>query len=160
MKNETIMGIIAFILGIIILIFPFASDLALSVVFGIAFIILGIYYFILGGYSWKLSKGMTATYIILAILSIICGGMIFFNVVVFDLFVSIYFYVFGFMLLISGFVRLFQPGYKNSIAVLTIILGILTVFLGYFAMISYIYVAIIIGIGLIVNGFGLMIGDE
>ncbi|MDO5848306.1 MAG: DUF308 domain-containing protein [Methanobrevibacter sp.] len=159
MENRTILGIIAIILGFLILIFPFASNFALSVVFGVAFFILGIYYLIASGNVWSISKGSTVAYIILGILSIICGYIVFFNVLVFDLFVSVYLYVFGFMIIIAGIMRLFHNGFNKGIAVLSIILGIITVFLGYFAMMGPVYVAIIIGVALIVDGFGVAIGE-
>lgn len=159
MENKTIIGIIAIILGFLILVFPFASNFALSIVFGISFIILGIYYFLACGSAWDVSKASVAAYIILGILSFICGYIILFNVYVFDLFVSVYLYVFGFMLIISGIMRLIQNGFNKGIAALAIILGIITVALGYFAMLGPVYVAIIIGIALIVDGFGLAIGE-
>ncbi len=159
MENKTIYGIIAIILGILVMVFPFASNYVLSVIFGIAFVILGVYYLVISTHTWKISKGATAGYIILGILALICGYILFFNIVVFDLFVSVYLYVFGFMLIIAGIMRLFQPGYSKGPAALNIILGIITVFLGVYAMVSPIYVAIIIGVALIVDGFGLAIGE-
>lgn len=159
MENKTIIGIIAIILGFIILIFPFASNFALSIVFGVAFIILGIYYFLASGHAWSISKGSTAAYIILGILSIICGYILLFNVIFFDLLVSIYLYVFGFMLIIFSIMRLLQHGYHKGLAALNLILGIITVVLGFFALLGPVYVAIIIGIALIVDGFGVAIGE-
>lgn len=159
MENKTIIGIIAIILGFIILIFPFASNFALSVVFGVAFIILGIYYFLASGHAWNISKGSTVAYIILGILSIICGYILLFNVMFFDLLVSVYLYVFGFMLIIFSIMRLLQNGYNKGLAALNLILGIITVALGFFALLGPVYVAIIIGIALIVDGFGVAIGE-
>ncbi len=159
MENKTIIGIIAIILGFLMLVFPFASNLALSIVFGVSFIILGVYYFVACGSAWKISKAAAAAYIILGILALICGYLLLFNVLVFDLFVSIYLYVFGFMIIIGGFTRLFQPGFSKGAAALNIILGIITLLLGFFAMFGPVYVAIIIGVALIIDGFGIAIGE-
>lgn len=159
MENKLVYGIIAVILGILIMVFPFASNFVLSAIFGIAFIILGIYYLAVSPHTWNISKATSAGYIILGILALICGYILFFNILVFDEFISIYLFVFGFMLIISGIIRLFQKGYKKAPAILNIILGIITIFLGIYAMMSPIYVAIIIGVALIVDGFGLIIGE-
>lgn len=159
MENKTIYGIIAIILGILVMVFPFASNFVLSVIFGIAFVILGVYYLVISTHTWSISKGASVGYIILGILALICGYILFFNILVFDLFVSVYLYVIGFMLIIAGIMRLVQSGYNKGAAVLNIILGIITVFLGVYAMLSPIYVAIIIGVALIVDGFGLAIGE-
>ncbi len=159
MENKIIYGIIAIILGILIMVFPFISSFVLSAIFGIAFIILGIYYLVISSHTWSISKGATAGYVILGILALICGYILFCDILVFDLFVSVYLYVFGFMLIIAGIMRLFQKGYKKAPAILNIILGIITILLGVYAMMDPIYVAIIIGVALIVDGFGLLIGE-
>ncbi len=159
MENKTIIGIIAIILGFLIIIFPFASQFALSIIFGVAFIILGIYYFLACANVWNYSKGTVAAYIILGILSLICGFIIFSNILVFDLFVAIYLYIFGFMMIISAIMRLLQSGFNKGVAALNLILGIIMVILGFYALASPIYVAIIIGIALIVDGFGMAIGE-
>lgn len=159
MENKTIIGIIAIILGLLIIIFPFASQFALSVVFGIAFIILGIYYLLACSSVWSASKGSAVAFIILGILSLICGYILLFNVMFFDLLVAVYLYVFGFMLIIFAIMRLLQSGFNKGIAVLNIILGIITVLLGFYALVSPVYVAIIIGVALIVDGFGIAIGE-
>lgn len=159
MENKTIIGIIAIILGFLIIIFPFASQFALSIIFGVAFIILGIYYFFACANVWNYSKGTVAAYIILGILSLICGFILLFNILFFDLLVAVYLYIFGFMMIIAAIMRLLQSGFNKGVAVLNLILGIITVLLGFYALVSPIYVAIIIGVALIVDGFGMAIGE-
>lgn len=159
MENKTIIGIIAIILGFLIIIFPFASQLALSIIFGVAFIILGVYYFLACANVWDYSKGTVVAYIILGILSLICGFILLFNIAFFDLLVAVYLYIFGFMIIIAAIMRLLQSGYNKGIAALNLILGIITVLLGFYALVSPIYVAIIIGVALIVDGFGIAIGE-
>ncbi len=159
MENKTIIGIIAIILGFLIIIFPFASQFALSIIFGVAFIILGIYYFLACANVWNYSKGTVAAYIILGILSLICGFILLFNILFFDLLVAVYLYIFGFMMIIAAIMRLLQSGFNKGVAVLNLILGIITVLLGFYALVSPIYVAIIIGVALIVDGFGMAIGE-
>lgn len=159
MENKTILGIIAIILGLLIMIFPFASQFALAVICGVAFIILGIYYFLACANVWDYSKGTVAAYIILGILSLICGFLIFANVLAFDVFVAVYLYIFGFMMIIAAIMRLAQSGFNKGIAALNLILGIIMVILGFYALASPLYVAIIIGIALIVDGFGMAIGE-
>ena len=159
MENKTIIGIIAIILGLLIIIFPFASQYVLTTVFGIAFIILGIYYLLACANLWDYSKGTVAAYIILGILSLICGFILLFNILFFDLLVAVYLYIFGFMIIIAAIMRLLQSGYNKGFAVLNFILGIIIVLLGFYALVSPVYVAIIIGVALIVDGFGIAIGE-
>lgn len=52
MENKSVVGIVAIILGLIIMIFPFVSQFVLSIIAGIGILILGIYYIILGSNLW------------------------------------------------------------------------------------------------------------
>ena len=63
------------------------------------------------------------------------------------------------MMIIAAIMRLLQSGFNKGVAVLNLILGIITVLLGFYALVSPIYVAIIIGVALIVDGFGMAIGE-
>lgn len=62
-------------------------------------------------------------------------------------------------MIIAAIMRLLQSGFNKGVAVLNLILGIITVLLGFYALVSPIYVAIIIGVALIVDGFGMAIGE-
>lgn len=90
MENKTIIGILAIIFGLLIMIFPFAGQIALSVIVGIGILILSIYLFILGVESWSSSKTASIAYIILGILLLLFGILMLGNVFIFDYTVIIY----------------------------------------------------------------------
>ena len=166
MKEKTIVGIIAIIIGLLILIFPFAGTFTIGFLVGVAFIMLGAFFIVAGGSVWGIapytedvSVWSGIAFIIIGILAIIVGFILVFNLFLFDLLVGIYLYLFGILIIIMGIVRLFQDGFNKGSAVLSIILGIITIILGYFALLGPEFVAIIIGIALIVDGFCIAIGE-
>ncbi len=161
MENKTIVGILAIIFGLLIMIFPFISQLVLAVMAGIGILILGVYFIIAGANVWNYSKASSIVYIILGILGLIVGIMLLGNVLLFDLLVSLYFYIAGFMLLFAGIAGLISrtATITKGAAALMSILGIITLILGYFALLSPLYVAIILGISLIIDGIALAMGS-
>lgn len=159
MDNKTILGIISIILGILIIVFPLASNFIFSVLLGISFLILGIYYLMIGCSFWKYSKASSVIYLLIGILSVIFALFLMFSIVGFEIVVGFYFYLVGFMLLISGIIRLITSSVKSA-SLLSIILGILMIILGAFALLSPVYVAILIGISVIAEGIDLLISRD
>lgn len=161
MENKTIIGILAIVFGILLLIFPFISQVVLSVMVGIGILVLGVYFLIAGIDVWKNSKAASIIYIIVGFLGFIVGIMLFGNVILFDLLISLCLYIAGFMLIFAGIAGLMSRTamLTRSAAVLMFILGIITIVLGYFAMLSPLYVAIILGISLIIDGIAIAMGS-
>ena len=161
MENKMIVGILAIVFGILIMFFPIASQIVLAVIAGIGILIFGIYLLIVGANLWSLSKWTSVSYLILGILGLIVGLMLLGNVFLFDVLVGLYLYIIGFMLLFTGIIGLFSRAsmMTKGAAGVMVILGILTVVLGYFALLSPLYVAIILGISLIIDGIAIVIGD-
>ncbi|MCL2687349.1 MAG: DUF308 domain-containing protein [Methanobrevibacter sp.] len=161
MENKTIIGILAIIFGILIMVFPFISQEVLSAMAGIGILILGIYFLIAGPSVWSLSKAASILYIIIGILGLLAGIMLIGNVLLFGALVSLYLYITGVMLLFGGLIGLLARSdmMTKAAAVLMMILGIITIVLGYFALLSPIYVAIILGISLVIDGISMVIGD-
>lgn len=155
-----IMGILAVILGLLILIFPLMSQFVLSIISGIGILIFGIYMLVLGVNSWKFSRISSIVYIILGILGIIAGIMLLGNILLFDILVGFYLYIIGFMMLFAGILGLFARPIRitKAAAGLMALLGILTIILGYFALLGPIYVSIILGISLIIDGIAIAMG--
>lgn len=160
MENKNIIGILAIIFGLLIMIFPFISQVVLAVMAGIGILIVGIYFLIGGASMWAYSKAGSIGYVIIGFLGMIVGIMLLGNVLLFDLLVSLYLYIAGFMLLFAGLVGIFTRSAMTTKAssVLMIVLGIITIILGYFALLSPIYVAIILGISLIIDGVAITMG--
>ncbi|MEA4957353.1 hypothetical protein SDC9_34106 [bioreactor metagenome] len=161
MENKNIVGILAIILGLIIMIFPFMSQFVLSIIAGIGILILGIYYIILGSNVWSISKGSSIAHIILGIFGIIAGIILLGDILLFDLLIGLYLYIVGIMLLLAGFIGLLTRSIMmtKASAALMAILGIITIILGYFALLSPIYVSIILGISLVIDGIAIAMGN-
>lgn len=154
--GNVLLGILAIILGFLVIIFPLLSVFTVSVIAGIGILFLGIWLLIQSFGVWESSKGISIAYLILGILAIIVGIGLFGNILAFSFLVSLWLYIAGFFLIISGILSVFAkegtPG-KGS-GVLGIILGILYMILAAYAWNPF-YLAIIIGIWLIVDGIAL-----
>lgn len=154
--GNVLLGILAIILGFLVIIFPLLSVFTVSVIAGIGILFLGIWLLIQSFGVWETSKGISIAYLILGILAIIVGIGLFGNILAFSFLVSLWLYIAGFFLIISGILSLFAkegtPG-KGS-GVLGIILGVLYMVLAAYAW-NPLYLAIIIGIWLIVDGIAL-----
>lgn len=160
MENKTTVGILAIIFGILIMIFPIFSQFILSAMTGIGILILGIYYIVMGSHLWSISKGGSILHLILGVLGIVVGIMLVGNVLLFDALISLYLYIAGFMLLFAGIAGLFARTtmVTKASAVLMAIFGIITLILGYFALLSPLYVSIILGLSLIIDGIAICVG--
>jgi membrane protein HdeD len=160
MENKNIVGILAIIFGLLILIFPLLSQFVLSIMTGIGIIILGIYFILAGSHSWSVSKTGGLLYIIIGFLGFIAGILILGNILLFDVLIGLYLYIAGFMLLFAGLAGLFTRTIMmaRASAGLMAFLGIITIILGYFALLSPIYVAIILGVSLIIDGIAILMG--
>jgi len=160
MENKIIVGILAIVFGLLILIFPFMSQTILSIIPGIGILILGIYFLIAGANIWSFTKVGSILYVIIGFLGMLAGIMLLGNVLLFGILVGLYLYIIGFMLLFTGLVGVFTrfSMMPRASATLMLILGIITLVLGYFALLSPLYVAIILGVGLIIDGVAIAMG--
>ncbi|MBX7076740.1 MAG: DUF308 domain-containing protein [Methanobacteriaceae archaeon] len=163
MDNRKIVGIIAIILGLLVIIFPFAGVGVISLFAGLSIFLLGLYFIIGGANFWSVSKGTSAIYLIVGIIGFILGIMLIGNVSLFSALMGIYFYIIGIMMVIAGITSIFARDLMvtKSSGVVMLILGILTIILGALSLASPVYVAIILGISLIFEGIAVYaIGDE
>ena len=161
MENKIIIGILAIIFGLLILIFPFISLFAVSVITGIGILILGIYFLIAGASMWSFTKAGSIVYVIIGFLGMLTGIMVLGNPELFALLVSLYLYITGFMLLFAGLIGVFTRSAMTTkaSAVLMLILGIVTIVLGYFTLLDPIFVSIILGLSLIIDGVAIATGN-
>ncbi|MCL2115752.1 MAG: DUF308 domain-containing protein [Methanobrevibacter sp.] len=161
MEKKMIMGILTVILGLVILVFPLMSQFVLSIIFGIGILILGMYLLAMGANSWNDSKVATIVYLILGFMAFMMGIMLLGNILLFDLLVGFYLYIIGFMLLFTGIMGLFTRSTTliKGAAGLMALFGLLTLILGYFALLDPAYVSIILGITLIIDGISIAIGN-
>lgn len=156
------MGIIAIFFGLILMVFPFFSQMVLSTIVGVGILILGLYFVFAGGHLWSFNKWGSLAYLLIGILGFIFGIMMIGNVAMFGALVAFYFYLTGFMMILVGFVGIFarfSPVSKGG-SILMLVLGIITLVLGYFSLLNPLYVSIIIGISLIFDGITVFMGSD
>ncbi len=150
--RNMLLGILAIILGIMVIAFPLISIFAVSVLAGIGIMFLGIWLLVQSFELWSTSKGTSIAQLILGILAIIVGIGLFGNILALGFLVSFWFYIAGFFLIISGIFGLFGGNTATKGAGgLGIILGILYIILAFYAWNPF-YLAFLIGLWLIITG--------
>jgi membrane protein HdeD len=155
-EGNVLLGILAIILGLLVMIFPLFSVFTVSLIAGIGVLFLGIWLLIQSFGVWESNKGISIAYLILGVLAIIVGIGLFGNVLAFSFLVSLALYIAGFFLILSGILSLFskEGTMGKGSGVLGIILGIMYLILSAYAWNPY-YLALLIGIWLIIDGIAL-----
>ncbi|HML04182.1 MAG TPA: DUF308 domain-containing protein [Methanobacterium sp.] len=156
--NNVLLGILAIILGILVIAFPLFSVFTASVLAGFAIVFLGIWLLVQSFGVWGTSKGASIAYLILGLIAIIGGIGLFGSILAFSFLASFWLYFAGFFLIISGIMSLFtkEGTAGKGAGGLGIILGILYVILGAYAWNPF-YLAFLIGIFLIIEGISIML---
>ena len=148
-------GILSVILGLIFIIFPMFSAGLVSVIVGLSLLFFGISTVFMG---WNMRDGYNNTsgniLIIIGILAIIFGFLFIFYIDALSFLVGIQFYIVGFIMIIFGIAGLFSRPSRFSAftSIIVLLMGILAIVLAAFAMSEPIYIAIIIGVVLIIEG--------
>ena len=101
-EKNMLMGIIAIILGIVVMAFPYMSIFTFSVLSGIGILILGIWFLIQTFSVWENSKAASIAYLILGLIAIVAGIGMMGNIQAFSFLTSFIIYLAGFYLLFSG----------------------------------------------------------
>ncbi|MFA0832647.1 MAG: DUF308 domain-containing protein [Methanobacterium formicicum] len=151
--KNVLLGILAIILGLIVIAFPLISVFTFSVLAGMGVLILGIWFLVQAFSVWESSKGISIAYLILGIIAIIAGIGLVGNILALSFLASFILYLAGFFLFISGVITLFtgEGGSAKGVGVLGILIGIIYLILGLYAWDPF-YLALLIGIWLIISG--------
>lgn len=151
--TNVLSGILAIILGILIMAFPLFSVFTLSVLTGFGLLLIGIWLLVMSFESWSSSKGMSIAALILGIIGIIVGIGLFGSIVAFSIFVSMVIYIGGIFIILAGIIALISGKGASGRwgGLLGIILGILYIIIGIYAL-NPLYLAWLIGIFLILSG--------
>ena len=102
--NNSIMGILAIILGIIVMAFPVVGVVAASFIAGFAVIMLAIWFLIAGAYEMQDSRLIGLLYIILGIIALIIGFGLVFNPALFAFLTGFVLYLAGILMIIAGII--------------------------------------------------------
>ena len=156
--RNVLLGILAILLGLIVIAFPLISVFVLSSIVGIGLIFIGVWLLAQSFEIWSSNKGVSIAALILGILGIIVGIGLFGKIVAFSILVGLIIYIGGLFLIISGIISLVsgQGSAGRWGGILGIILGILYIIIGVYAL-NPLYLAFIIGLWLVITGLFMII---
>jgi len=151
--KNILLGILAIILGILLIAFPLLGVKAASIITGLGIIFLGIWLIIFSFGSFERNKLLSIVALILGIIGIIVGIGLFGKIVAFSIFAGMVIYLGGFFLIILGIIEFFSgagPSPKTR-GLAGILLGILYILVGLYAFNPF-YLGSLIGIFLLLEG--------
>ena len=148
-------GILSIILGLIFILFPMFSSELVSVIVGLSLLFFGISSIFMG---WNMRDGINNTsgniILIVGIIAVIFGFLFIFYIDALSFLIGIQFYLVGFIMIIFGIAGIFSRmnRFSTFTSIFVLLMGIVAIALATFAMNQPIYIAIIIGVVLIVEG--------
>jgi uncharacterized membrane protein HdeD (DUF308 family) len=157
MEFNKILGILFMILGIIFVVYPLYSAEAVSWIAGISLICFGFASIIDAFSIWSMMAHLSLINILLGICAILFGLLFIYRIDALSFIVAYLFYFVGFVLIFVGIMGIFAAPESMSrlISVLILILGIVAVCLAGLSIAEPLYVAIIVGICLIMEGISI-----
>jgi uncharacterized membrane protein HdeD (DUF308 family) len=132
--RNVVVGILAVILGLVVIIFPLIGVSTLSDLAGIGIIFLGIWLLAQSFKAWETSVAAAVADLILAVLAILWGVMFLGNIKAFAFLTFIALYIVGFFIIISGLTAIFSDKSLKGKAI-----GVLGVLMGVFFLIFSVY---------------------
>ena len=161
MDYKKVLGIIFIILGLIFAVYPLYSAEAVSWIAGISLIAFGFASIIDGFSVWSMITHVSLINILLGICAIIFGLLFIYEIDALSFLVAFQFYLIAFVLIFIGMFGIFfaLDMMSRLISVFVLILGIVAVYLAFASIAQPLYVAIIIGICLIMEGILFLTSD-
>ena len=154
MDYKKLLGILLILLGIIFAVYPLYSAQAVSWIAGICLIAFGFASIIDGFSVWSMMAHSSLLKILLGICAIIFGLLFIYKIDALSFLVAYQFYLIAFVLIFMGISGIFFAfdTISRLTSVLILILGIVAVYLAFSSLAQPLYVAIIVGICLIMEG--------
>jgi uncharacterized membrane protein HdeD (DUF308 family) len=152
-SRNVFVGILAILLGLMVIVFPLISVFTVSDIAGIGIIFLGIWLILQGFKNWEKSMAAGIAGLLLAIFAIMFGIVFIKDVKAFEFFTFIALYIVGFFIALAGVTSLISgEGIKGkAIGAVGIIIGILFIVIGKYVG-NPLVLAAIIGAFLIIAG--------
>jgi len=149
--RNVFIGILAILLGLIVIIFPLISVFTINAILGIGIIFLGIWLAVQSIKSESLASGIAG--LILAVIALMFGIVFIMDIAAFKFFTFIALYIVGFFIILAGITALISgEGLKGKgIGALGFIIGILLIVLGSYVANPFV-ISAIIGAFLIIAG--------
>ena len=161
MNYKQILGIFFIILGILFAVFPIYTSIAVSILVGMCLIAFGFVTIVDGFSIWSQIAHVSAIKILLGIIAIIFGFLFIFYIDALSFLIGLQFYIVGFIMIIFGVAGLLSKmtNISTFTSILVLIIGIIAIALAVFSLNQPIYIAILIGIVLIIEGVNLFLFD-
>ncbi|HML04181.1 MAG TPA: DUF308 domain-containing protein [Methanobacterium sp.] len=149
--RNVFIGILAILLGLIVIVFPLISVFTINAILGIGIIFLGIWLAVQSIKNESLASGIAG--LILAVIAIMLGIVFIMDIAAFKFFTFIALYIVGFFIILAGITALISgEGLKGKgIGALGFIIGILLIVLGSYVANPFV-ISAIIGAFLIIAG--------
>lgn len=158
MDFKQISGILFVILGLIFIIFPMFSAELVSVIVGVSLLFFGFASIINGFSVWNMLTHFSIVNVIIGIISIIFGLLFIFAIDALSFLVGLQFYIIGFIMIFFGIVGLIaESRLSKTTSLLILIIGIIAILLAVYSIAQPVYVAILIGVCLLIQGARLYI---
>lgn len=160
MDGKKGMGLITIIVGLIFIIFPMFSESLISIIIGLSLLFFGISAAYTGLDMRKYANNTySSLFIITGIIAIIFGFLFIFYIDALSFLVGIQFYLIGFIMIAFGVAGLLSRANTMSLftSILVLIMGIIAIVLAAFSLAQPIYIAIIIGVILVIEGVALLL---
>jgi uncharacterized membrane protein HdeD (DUF308 family) len=159
MNLKRLLGIILILLGLLFVIYPIYSASAVSFIAGISLIAFGFAAIIDGFSLLSMMAHMTVIEVLVGMCSIMLGILFIYSIDALSFIVGFQFYLIAFVLILIGLIGLFtrQGSLAKLGSVLILIFGIITVFLAAFSIEQPLFVAILVGVSLLVEGIILLV---
>ncbi|MDO5851236.1 MAG: DUF308 domain-containing protein [Methanobacteriaceae archaeon] len=154
MRFKDIIGIIALVIGIIILLTPMIGLITMSLMSNIILLVLGCLFVFIGYKESKINNEYGILILILGILGLILGFYFIFNLSFLNI-LGIWIYILvGLFLVVNGCIYFIVKNnnlYSRKLTLISIILGILFIIIGILNL-DPLYLGVILGIGIIFYG--------
>lgn len=161
MGIEKSAGILSVIMGLVFIVLPMFSSQFVSVIVGLSLLFFGISAAFMG-FNMRRQTGYVGIAItIIGIIAAIFGFLFIFYIDALSFLVSLEFYIVGFIMIVFGITSLLSrmTRFSTFTSILVLIMGIVSIALAIFAANEPKYVAIIIGVALIIEGISMILTE-
>lgn len=152
-------GLLSIILGIIFILFPMFSSGLVPVIVGLSLLFLGISSAFMGFHMRHSYSIFSTASVIIGIIAVIFGFLFIFYIDSLSFLIGLQFQIVGFIMIVFGITGLLSKMTRISTltSIIVLIMGIVAIALAAFSLNQPVYIAIIIGIVLIIEGVNLFL---
>lgn len=161
MGLKQISGIIFAILGLIFIIFPLFSAESVSVIVGLSLLFFGFTSFLNGFSIMGKNKRFASINMAIGIIAIIFGLLFIFAIKVLPALAGLQIYIVGFIMIVFGAVGIISKSkISKSSSLLILVMGVIALALAIYSISQPIYIAILLGLCLIIQGVRFYLDDD